>query len=67
MKEVFVSYHFTARSGKLNGFGNYIGQFEDDAYTNDKRNFILNLEETISNLLKDKLGFEVAVKVMFFR
>lgn len=64
---VFASYHFTAKSGKVNGFGNWIGKFEKGAYENNPKKFILDIQETISNLLEDKLGFEVAVKVLFFR
>ena len=67
MKKVFVSYHFTARDGSANGFGNYVGEFDEEEFANDLGLFILTLEDTISSKLNDKLGFEVAVKVLYFR
>ncbi|KKK52131.1 hypothetical protein LCGC14_3107980 [marine sediment metagenome] len=67
MKKVFVSYHFTTKNAKLNGFGNYIGEFDEEAYMNDIARFILDLEATISKLLGEKLNMEVGVKVLYFR
>ncbi len=67
MKQVFVSYHFTARSGKVNGFGNWIGEGDEELYRNDLKQFILESEKTISELLTGQLGFDVAVRVLNFR
>jgi len=67
MREVFVSYHFTAKNGKINGFGNYLAAFEEDAYMNNKKEFILGLEETIAHELEKKINMEVQVKVLFFK
>ena len=67
MTQVFVSYHFTAKNGKMNGFGNYVGAFNQEEYKNELGKFILDLEETISKLLKEKLKMEVGVKIMNFK
>lgn len=67
MKKVFVSYHFTSKDGKFNGFGNYVGGFNSEDYMDDLAMFILDVEDTIAHKLKDKLNMEVAVKVMYFR
>ena len=67
MTEVFVSYHFTAKNGKMNGFGNYIGEFEKGSYEDNMKSFILDLQETITKLLEEKLGMSVGVKILFFR
>ncbi len=66
MKKVFVSYHFTTKNAKFNGFGNYIGEFEEEGYE-DLSKFILDLQDTIGNLLTEKLNTEVQVKVLYFR
>ncbi len=67
MKKVFVSYHFTAKNGKMNGFGNWMGEFEEGQYESDPAKFILDTQETIEKLLSEKLKMEVGVKVLFFR
>lgn len=67
MKQVFVSYHYTSKDGKYNGFGNYIGEFRAEDYMNDMGSFILQLEETIAHQLEEKIELPCAVKVMFFR
>ena len=67
MKKIFMSYHFTAKDGKMNGFSNWIGEFEEGQYESDPAKFILDAQETIEKLLKDKLKFEVGVKILFFR
>ena len=67
MKKIFMSYHFTSKDGKMNGFGNWIGEFEEGQYDNDPAKFILDAQETIERLLKDKLKFEVGVKILNFR
>jgi len=67
MKQVFVSYHYTSKDGKYNGFGNYIGEFRHEDYLNSLANFILQLEETIAYELEEKTGKPCAVKIMFFR
>lgn len=67
MRELFVSYHFTAKNGKINGFGNYIGAFDEEAYTDDKRKFILDLEEAIANQVEKKISLQVQVKVLNFK
>lgn len=67
MKKVFVSYHYTSKDGQYNGFGNYIGEFRAEDYMNDLKSFILQLEETISHQLEQKIELPCSVKVMFFR
>ena len=67
MKKVFVSYHFTTKDAKFNGFGNYIGEFNSEDYMDDLAMFILDIEDTIAHKLKEKLNMEVAVKVLYFR
>jgi len=65
MKKVFVSYHWM--SNKVNGFGNWIGEFEEGAYEDDPAKFILDVERTISELLTNKLNIEVKARVLWFR
>lgn len=65
--QVFASYHWTSKNGKLNGFGNWMGQFDKAAYTNNPREFLLDMERTISNLLTEKLQKEVQVRILYFR
>lgn len=67
MKQVFVSYHYTSKDGKYNGFGNYIGEFRHEDYLNSLSGFILELEETIAHQLEEKTDMPCAVRVMFFR
>lgn len=67
MKQVFVSYHYVARDGGVNGFGNYIGEFNPEDYQNDLRNFILMLEETIAKVFEDQTRIPCTIKVMFWR
>ena len=67
MKQVFVSFHYNAKDQSIHGFGNYIGEFDEEAYQNDLRNFILDLEKTIAKVFEDKTKIECAVKIMFFR
>ncbi|HEC37464.1 hypothetical protein LCGC14_0476700 [marine sediment metagenome] len=67
MKQVFASYHFTAKNGKLNGFGNYLGEFDEEIYERDMGRFILDLEKTIANQLLEKISLEVQVKILYFR
>ncbi len=67
MTQVFVSYHYTTKDLKFNGFGNYIGEFDEEAYSDDKKNFILDLQEAISKELQDQINMECQVKVLFFR
>lgn len=68
MTKVFVSYHFTTKDLKFNGFGNWVGEFETGSYSKDDMDkFIISLEETISRVLKKGLGKECQVKVLFYR
>ena len=67
MTQVFVSYHYTSTDLKYNGFGNYIGEFDEEAYLDDKAKFILDLQEAISNVLQEKIKMECQIKVLFFR
>ncbi len=67
MKQVFVSYHYVAKDGSVNGFGNYIGEFNPEDYVNDLRNFILMLEETIAKVFEDQTKIPCNIKVMFWR
>ncbi len=67
MKQVFVSYHYTSKDGKYNGFGNYIGEFNPEDYLDSLAGFILQLEETIAHQLEEKIEIPCAVKIMFFR
>ncbi len=67
MKEVFASYHYTTTDLKFNGFGNYIGEFDEEAYLNDKAKFILDLQKTIAIQLADQMGMECQIKVLYFR
>lgn len=65
--KIFVSYHFVAKDSRINGFGNWIGEFNMEEYKDDLASFILDAQREIENLLKDKLKMEVAVKVIYFR
>lgn len=67
MNKVFVSYHYTAKNGKYNGFGNYMGEFSAGAYEDDPGKFILDLEETIAKQLEEKTKMPCGIKIMFFR
>jgi len=67
MKQVFVSYHFTTKDAKFNGFGNYIGQFDADIYGSDLARFIIDLEENIAKSLEIQLNIDAKVKVLYFR
>ncbi|HEC39532.1 MAG TPA: hypothetical protein ENI29_14930 [bacterium] len=67
MKQVFVSFHYTAKDKSVNGFGNYVGEFNPDDYLNDLRNFILDLEEKITKVFEDQTKIPCAIKVMFWR
>lgn len=67
MKEVFVSYHYTAKDKSVNGFGNYIGQFNPEDYINDLRNFILDLESQIAKVFEEQTGIPCSIKIMFWR
>ena len=67
MKQVFVSYHYTSKDGKYNGFGNYIGEFRHEDYMDSLAGFILELEDTIAHELEEKIEFPCTVKIMFFR
>ncbi len=67
MRKVFVSYHFTAKDGKMNGFGNWMGEFEEGQYESSPEKFILDAQETIEKLLLQKLNMEVGVKILFFK
>ena len=67
MKQVFVSYHYTSKDAKFNGFGNYIGEFRHEDYRDSLAGFILELEETIAHQLEEKTGMPCVVKVLFFR
>lgn len=76
-KEVFASYHFTGlkpmEEGDLkgilpNGFGNYVGMFNVEAYNGSSMSkFIVDLEKAIKIYLEEQLGMEVQVKVLYFR
>ena len=65
--KIFCSYHFTTKDGKMNGFGNWMGEFPKEAYENAPEKFILEAQKTIEGLLAEKIGTEVAVKILFFR
>lgn len=67
MTNVFVSYHFTTKDGKLNGFGNYIGQFNNEDYKDNLAFFILQLEKEIAKAVEEKINMPVSVKVLYFR
>jgi len=67
MKQVFVSYHYTANDHSVNGFGNYIGQFNPENYENDLRSFILDLQQEIGRVFEDQTGIPCSIKIMFWR
>ncbi len=67
MKQVFVSFHYTAKDKSVNGFGNYVGEFNPGDYVNDLRSFILMLEETITKVFEDQTGIKCSIKIMFWR
>lgn len=72
-REVFVSYHFTGfkplENGILpNGFGNYVGMFNVEVYNGGSMaKFIMDLEKSIKMALKNQLGMEVQVKILYFK
>ncbi len=66
-KKLFVSYHFMVRDGSSHGFGNYVGEFNSEEYTNDIEGFITELQNTIAYQLSELKGVDVEVKVLFFR
>ena len=67
MKQVFVSFHYTAKDGSVNGFGNYVGEFDPEVYMNNLREFILSLEKTITKVFEDQTKIPCKIKVMFWR
>jgi len=67
MKQVFVSFHYTAKDKSVNGFGNYIGEFNPDDYVNNLRNFILDLEKQIALVFENQTKIACNIKVMFWR
>ena len=67
MKQVFVSFHYTARDRKVNGFGNYIGEFDPEEHENDLRSFILFLEKTIAKVFEEQTQIPCTIKIMFWR
>ncbi len=67
MKQVFVSFHYTAKDKSVNGFGNYIGEFNPDDYVNNLRDFILDLEKQIAGVFENQTKIACNIKVMFWR
>lgn len=68
MRKVFASYHFCKIENPLiQGFGNFVGQFNIDAYKDRLEEFIIHLEKHLKELLSSQLKFEVQVKVLFFK
>ncbi len=67
MKQVFVSFHYTAKDKSVNGFGNYVGEFNPDDYVNNLRDFILDLEKQIAGVFEDQTKIPCNIKVMFWR
>ena len=68
MKKVFASYHFCRLDQPLiQGFGNFVGQFNMEVYAGRVEDFIIHLEKHIKDLLEDQLKFKMQVKVLFFR
>lgn len=65
--EVFISYHFTTRDLKHNGFGNFVGLFNKEVYKNNLGTFIEDAQKSIEMALEDKLEIKCVVKVLFFR
>ena len=67
MKQVFVSFHYTAKDKSVNGFGNYIGEFEEENYFNNLRQFILDLESNVAKVFEDQTKIPCTIKIMFWR
>ena len=67
MKQIFVSFHYTAKNRKVNGFGNYVGEFSPEDYQNDLRNFILDLEKQIAEVFETQTKIPCTIKIMFWR
>ncbi len=67
MKEVFASFHYTAKDKSVNGFGNYVGEFNPEQYQNNLRDFILDLEKQITQVFEDQTGIPCTIKIMFWR
>lgn len=68
MKKVFASYHFCQLDNPLiQGFGNFVGEFNMDAYVGRVEEFIVHLEKHIKTTLEAQLAFKLQVKVLFFR
>lgn len=67
MKQVFVSFHYTAKDKSVNGFGNYVGEFDPEVYMDNLREFILSLEKTIAEVFESQTKIPCTIKVMFWR
>jgi len=67
MKQVFVSYHYVAKDGSVNGFGNYVGEFDPEIYRDDLKSFILNLQAEIEHEFETQTKIPCNIKVMFWR
>ncbi len=67
MKQVFVSYHYTAKDGSVHGFGNAIEEFDPEMYEGDLRSFILNLQADLAHKFEQETKIPCNIKVMFWR
>ncbi len=67
MKQVFVSFHYTAKDKSVNGFGNYVGEFNPNDYVNNLRDFILDLEKQIAGVFENQTKIPCTIKIMFWR
>lgn len=68
LRDVFASYHFCRLDQPLvQGFGNFVGKFNMEAYRGEPAKFIVAIEAHLKKLLEEQFGFKIQVKVMFFR
>ena len=67
MKQLFVSYHYVAKDGSVQGFGNSVMEFDPEIYRNDLKSFILNLQVGIEHEFESQTKIPCTIKVMFWR
>lgn len=66
--KVFASYHFCQIDQPLiQGFGNFVGQFDTESYRGRIEEFIIHLEKHLKTLLEEQLQKKIQVKVLYFR
>lgn len=65
--KMFASYHFLSNDETQNGFGNWIGEVNQELYSGKPEKFLIDIQTALENELYKMYGKKFQVKILWFK